>query len=817
MTPSPPSSLPRATYRLQITREFGFDAARALLPYLARLGISHVYLSPCLQATPGSTHGYDVLDPGRIDEERGGEAAFERLLAAAREQGLGVVLDIVPNHVAANEQNPWWRDVLTHGRQSRYAEHFDVDWQVDDPELRGRVLLPILGAPLGEVLAEGHVRVVDADGGDAGERRPRLGVYDRDLPLCPDSIARGLHRQDDLRPLLRAQHYVLAFWREGLQRLNWRRFFDVSELVGVRVEHEPVFLDVHARALDLVQRGLVQGLRVDHPDGLRDPAGYAQRLRRAAPDAWLVVEKILEPGEALPPWPVHGTTGYDFLAAASGLFVDRDGEHRLCEIVREITGSCPPFERLRRDKKTLAIRELFVAETERAAALLGGVLGSAAPSPDVLRRAIEAMAVSMPVYRTYVPEHGKATAQDRHWLEEARDRAARDEPRPDADVLQRLVAVLSGDDPGGFAGPELRARFQQLTGPAMAKGLEDTALYCDRRLASLNEVGGDPTRFGTSREQFHELCEALQDDWPFTMTALSTHDTKRSADVRLRIATLSEVADRWAGEVWHWRELAMRHRPARDLPLPGAEYLLFQTLVGCWPAEPDRIVDYLRKAAREAKLRTSWLDPDPEYERSLETFARALLDDRELTARIDAFVGTIVPAARVHGLGLLLLHLTAVGVPDVYQGCEVVRESLTDPDNRRPVDFERRRALLARVEDMGAGEALATGDDAARLWLLHRVLGLRRTRAASFGADAPHVPLPITGEGERHAIAYARGDDLAVVVPRFLLRAQRRAPKFRVALPGDGWRSAWDGSKVGAEPDGDTLFAHFPVALLVRG
>ncbi|MBK8977538.1 MAG: malto-oligosyltrehalose synthase [Planctomycetes bacterium] len=811
-----PPQLPRATYRLQLTPEFGFDSACGVLPYLARLGVSHVYLSPCLLARDGSQHGYDGVDPTRLDTARGGEAAFERLLAGARAAGLGVVVDVVPNHLAASEQNPWWHDVLANGPESPFAHHFDIDWHVDDEELRGRVLLPILGRPLPHAVDDGAVRAGITPGGT-----PCLLVHDRSLPLSPASVAAGLHRAGDVHALLAAQHYVLEFWRDGLTRLNWRRFFDVTELVGVRVERDEVFDDMHRRLLQYVADGRVQGLRIDHPDGLRDPAGYARRLRAAAPSAWIVVEKILATDEALPAdWPVHGTTGYDFLANASGLFVDPRANRPLAELCREFTGRCQPFAELRRDKERLALRELFPAEMARITAIAARALGPGAPPDARLRAVVEALVVAMPIYRTYVPERGTASAQDRRWLDAALVEAASVAmDMAEANALRRLHALATGDETGGDAGAEWRARLQQLTGPVVAKGHEDTALYCDRRLVCLNEVGSDPGLFGSSRREFFGLCERLHASWPATMTTLSTHDTKRSADVRMRIATLGECVEEWGSAVRRWRQRAARHRAAPSLPLPGAEYLLYQTLIGCWPAAPERVVGYMQKAAREAKLRTSWLDPDPDYERALTTFVRSVLDDRELLEDVEAFVARLLPAAHVHGLSLQLLQLTAVGVPDVYQGCEAWSESLTDPDNRRPVDFAALAAQLEHTTPLGPAAALAGDIGVAKQWLVHRVLGLRRDRPQAFGADAPPERLAVSGPDERCAVAFARGGEIAVVAPRFVLATGGRPATldFTVALPAGRWRSGWDGAPVGVRPNAAELFEHFPVALLVSG
>ncbi len=797
----------RSTYRLQLTPEFGFDAARGVLPYLRELGVSHVYLSPCLMAVTDSTHGYDVTDPTRVDASRGGEAAFERLLGAAREHDLGVVLDIVPNHLAVSEENPWWCDVLARGRASRYAEYFDIDWNPPEPELTDRVLLPILGDELAVAVAAGHVHVVRT-----GDDPPALAVYDRRLPLAPESIEAGL-LDGPLDAILDAQHYRLELWRTGIERVNWRRFFDVAELIGVRVEREAVFLDTHRRILEWVERGLVQGLRVDHPDGLRDPAGYLTRLRAAAPAAWIVVEKILEPEESLPAaWPVDGTTGYDFLNAASDLFVDDAGELPLSDLCEELTGSCPRFESLRREKQRLVVRELFVGESERLARLARAAFAEDVSTP-ALRRTLEGVLVEMPVYRTYVVEGRTADTRDRGFIDRACTRAIAHDTRIDPAILERLHAMLCGDESGGRAGAELRARFQQLTGPVMAKGLEDTAFYCDRRLVCLDEVGADPAVFTTTPSGFNAFCRRLHEHWPRTMTTLSTHDTKRSADVRLRIAALSEVPERWRQEVLAWRELATRHRRSATRPSRGAEYLLWQTLVGCWPCDPERVMTHMQKAAKEAKLRTSWLDPDVAYEEALERFVSAVLADDAVTERVTRFVRDLHPGVLVHSLALALLQMTAIGVPDVYQGCEAWRESLTDPDNRRPVDFDGLHERLRSVAE-GTAEEIRDRDD-AKLWLVHRVLCLLRDDPDAFGEAAEPAPLAVVGEHAERIVAFRRGERVAVVVPRLVV-AGGMPRAAHVELPSGTWTDALHGAVVSGDPTAEELFARFPVALLRR-
>ncbi len=627
----------RATYRLQLGPGLDFAAAGALVPYLAALGVSHLYLSPVLQARAGSTHGYDVVDPTRVSAELGGEEGLRGLCASAREAGLGVVLDVVPNHMAACDENPYWRD------PARRARFFDID---------------------------------------------------------PDT---GRHR----------------------------RFFDVDELAGVRQEDDRVFAETHALVLGLVRGGLVDGLRVDHPDGLADPRGYLERLAAAGvPHVW--VEKILEPGERLRDWPVEGTTGYDFLNDAQALFVDPAAEG----VLTELAGEARPFADVAREAKLEQARTTFQPETAWLRRLLD--------HPE-LERAL----ASLPVYRTYVePWSGRVEDADREAL---------------AGLPDDLRRVLLLEQPGPAAFVQ---RFQQTSGAVMAKGVEDTAFYRYVRLLALNEVGGSPGRFGLSVEAFHDASLERHARAPRTLLAGTTHDTKRSADVRARIGALSQIAGGWAAAVGEWRRV---NEPLRERGAPDRteELLVYQTLLGAWPLDADRLWRYVEKALREAKRTTAWVDGDPDWEARVERFCRGLFEH-------DAFLRSFRPLAeRVallgerSAIGQLVLRLTCPGLPDVYQGDELWDLSLVDPDNRRPVDGDRRRALLADVR-AGAPPTRET----VKLWVLQRLLALRAERPDAFAGD--YVPL----EAPPGICAFRRGDGVLVVVPlRGLAAPEPRAPR----------------------------------------
>ncbi|GHJ16348.1 malto-oligosyltrehalose synthase [Micromonospora sp. AKA38] len=713
---------PRSTYRVQVRPGFDLDATAELTDYLAALGVTHLYTAPLLTATPGSQHGYDVVDHRAVNPELGGEAGRQRLVRALRAAGLGLVVDIVPNHagVARPAANPAWWDVLRAGRDSAYADWFDIDWD------RGRLLLPVL-ADAPDALDD--LKLVDGE----------LRYHEHRFPIA-DGTGDGTPREVHDR-----QHYELVDWRRGDTELTYRRFFAVSDLAGLRVEDPAVFDATHAEILRWSDAGDVDGIRVDHPDGLRDPAGYLARLRAAAPQRWLVVEKILEYGEDLPDWPVDGTTGYDALAAVSGLFVDPAAEPDFTALDGRLTGRHTSWEDLTHGTKLEAATRLLAAELTRLAALVPEL-----PREQV-RDALAELAACFPVYRGYPPEGARHLAA-------ARSEAGRRRPDLTA-VLDQVTARLR--DPGH----ELAARFPQLTGAVMAKGVEDTAYYRWSRFVALNEVGGSPAHFGVPPAELHRFAAARQVRWPASMTALSTHDTKRGEDVRARLAVLSELPGRWADRVTDW----MSRAPLAD---PALAHLLWQTAVGAWPLDRDRLHGYAEKAAREASVSTSWADPDPAFEHEMHALVDRMYDDPELHAQITAFVDEITPAGWSNALGQKLVQLAMPGVPDTYQGTELWENSLVDPDNRRPVDFAVRRELLTRLD--AGWQPTVAADGAAKLLVVSRTLRLRRDRPELFTG---YRPLPARGPAAAHAVAFDRGGAIAVAT---------RLP-VRLARDG-GWR-----------------------------
>jgi (1->4)-alpha-D-glucan 1-alpha-D-glucosylmutase len=749
--------VPSSTHRLQLEPGFTFDDAAAQVDYLAALGISHLYLSPVLQAGHGSTHGYDVIDHTRLATGLGGEQGFARLVRASHEAGLGIVVDVVPNHMTTPTpltlNRPFW-SVLREGRRSPYAAWFDIDWDAE----HGRILLPVLGGSVEDALRDGELALAEAEG------EPVVRYYDQVFPVAPGTDC-GL----PLGELLAAQHYRLASWRRGATDLNYRRFFDITSLIALRVEEPDVFDATHALLVEHLETGAIAGLRIDHPDGLADPEGYLDRLADAGDDAWVVVEKILEGDEALPhTWRTAGTTGYDTLQRVGGLFVDPSAARALGALSESVLGERQDLERMAQDAKRFVVRNVLPAEVNR----LMRVLGRALPDldQDEARRVVESMLVGMDRYRVYVTPGHATRGPEATALEEAVVRGAGPGyAKLDPDVVERIVDLALGTARGADEGDrraaqdEFVVRFQQTCGPVMAKAVEDTVFYRYVRLVALNEVGGDPSHVGVGPSDFHWFAGNLLRLWPTSMTTLSTHDTKRSEDVRARLFVLAEHPDAWGAWLEEARRLAAPGRPERlDAT---TEYLLWQTLVGAWPIERERLAAYALKAVREAKVHTTWTDPDPGYEKAVEAFVSLLTRGPAIVAHVEAWLRQTAAETRANTLGQKLVQLTMPGVPDLYQGTEVVELSLVDPDNRRRVDFGELRRRLARLDSGGRPTDLSD----EKLLVTAAALRVRRERPASFtGEDSVYRPLET---GSAHAVAFGRGVgdavDVVTVVTRF--------------------------------------------------
>ncbi|MEV6490678.1 malto-oligosyltrehalose synthase [Actinoplanes sp. NPDC051633] len=752
---------PTGTYRVQVRPDFPLKNTAELADYLADLGVSHLYTAPLLTAAPGSEHGYDVVDHGRVNPAIGGEEGRLQLRKALEAAGLGLVVDIVPNHagVGVPAANPSWWDVLKNGEASQYAKWYDIDWS------RGRVLIPVLAD---DPDALNELKVEDGE----------LRYFDKRYPIA-DGTGEGSPREVHDR-----QHYELVNWTRGDTELNYRRFFAIVDLAGLRVEDPEVFDATHREILRWYDEGAVQGIRVDHPDGVRDPAGYFDRLHAAAPQAWIVVEKILEPGEELPGWPVAGTTGYDAMAEVCGVFVDTTTEAFFDTLDHHLTGTTTSWQDLVHRTKLSAATNLLATELDRMARLV--------PEIEAAPRALAELAACFPVYRSYLPFGSR-------YLAKARSEAGRRRPEL-IPVLDQLTGRLRNPD------DELAIRFQQFTGAVMAKGVEDTAFYRWTRFTARNEVGNDPAHFGVSADEFHECSGQRHRSWPESMTGLSTHDTKRSEDVRARLAVLAELPGDWTEVVRRW----VRIDP---LPDPALAHLVWQAAVGAWPISRDRLHAYALKAAREAAASTTWTKPDESFETALREMVDRIYDDPALHEEVAGFAASITAPGWSNSLGQKLVQLTMPGVPDVYQGTELWDLSLVDPDNRRPVDFALRRELLARLDDGWLPPIDDTG--AAKLLVTSRALRLRRQRPELFTG---YRPLYAEGRVGEHALAFDRGGAITVAT-RLPVGLSRRGGWQDTTLTLDG--QTWTEVLTGTVHGGSTLTVadlldRYPVALLVK-
>lgn len=957
--------IPTATYRIQFHKDFRFDDALALVDYLRDLGISDLYASPIFTARAGSTHGYDVVDHSQIDPALGGEEAFTALSAALNAHGMGLILDIVPNHMRIGAtRNAWWMDVLENGPSSSYANYFDIDWQPVNPHLENKVLLPILEDQYGIVLEDGKLRLVIEEGAFF------LHYYDAKLPIAPgtygailshelDRLTEKLGKEDDrvlefqsiltaighlpprteidpgklderrrekeiikrrigalyqasvevreaidsavesfngkvgeprsfdlLDQLIDTQPYRLAFWRVAGEEINYRRFFDINELAAIRTEAPEVFQATHQLILRLLADGHVTGLRVDHPDGLRDPAAYFRKLQQsrlcaenesaAIADGWqplyVVAEKILSKGENLPAdWAVSGTTGYDFLNLVNSLFVRRASRRAFDKIYSDFTGLKTSYHDLVNSQKKMIMLVSLASEINALSHRLDAISERNRHYRDFtlnsLTFAIREVIACLSVYRTYADgAKGVVSESDRMYIEAAVAEAKRRNPRTARAIFDFIGDTLSLRNLGRFQTEDRQAvidfvmKFQQITGPVMAKGVEDTTFYLYNRLISLNEVGGDPEQFGVSLDVFHRQNSARSHRWPHSMLTLSTHDTKRGEDARARIGALSEVAGEWRAALTRWKRFNDPKKTIVDgepAPDRNDEYLFYQTLIGAWPDGAlteqelahfrERIEAYMQKAIKEAKVHTSWVNPNEAYDRAVEKFVRAALaagENGHFLNDLQQFQRRIALAGMVNSLAQTLLKMTAPGVPDFYQGTELWDLSLVDPDNRRPADFARRRAFLAELKR--AEEADRAGlvlnlvshwqDGRIKLYLIYKVLNCRRALADLF-KNGEYLPLYADGKWRRHVCAFARrqtGRWLIAAVPRLWagLDTANDLPlgaavwrQEQITLPVSApasWRNLLTGEAVTAnhiKAGHKTLllremFSSFPVALL---
>jgi len=879
--------IPQSTYRLQLNAKFTFDDAAAIAGYLKDLGITHVYCSPYLQAAPGSMHGYDVVDHQRINDELGGEEAHERFCRHLGELGLGQVLDIVPNHMAIGPRNRYWWDVLENGPSSRYASWFDIDWNSAEVKLKNKVLIPVLGDQYGKVLAARQIRIDEEGPmsffvrytdhtfplsprsltvvlqksaerlkddtlgflADSLARLPEAASTDpvliqerhRDKTIIYGLLARACKERRDicdsirqtvetingdidlLDALLNEQNYRLAYWRTADQELGYRRFFDVNTLVGLRVERRHVFEATHRRILEWLDTGVLDGIRVDHPDGLRDPQKYFERLRERAADAWIIGEKILEPGEQLrQSWPIDGTTGYDFLNVCNQVLVHPKGLREINDTYREFTGRNESFEEMAHARKLSVEQEALGSDVNRLASLFVEICENNRDRRDYtraeIRRAIREVAASFRIYRTYVfPERNEITDDDLRAIGHAIDKGRERRQDVDPGLFEFIGDVLSLRQRGELES-EFVLRFQQFTSPVMAKGVEDTAFYCFNRMIGLNEVGGDPATDGLSLEQFHEYCRRMQSTRPLTMTTLATHDTKRGDDVRARLAVLTEIPGRWRLAAQRWAKMNARLK-TKGFPDRNTEYFLYQTMLGAWPISEDRLQAYMLKAMREAKEQTAWTQQNKEFEDALHAFIHQIINAPEFVDDLSATVKKINHAGHVNSLTQSLLRYTAPGVPDTYQGGELWDYRLVDPDNRTPVDYALRQSLLNKLKAaMPASDILAREESGLpKMWLTMKALRVRREHPEWFGAEAGYDPLYAQGERADHVIAYLRAGRVAAIAQRWCMKLGDTWAGATLELPKGRWTNLLTGEEFGGGRSRiQALLRRFPVALLVK-
>ncbi len=914
---------PESTYRLQFHAGFTFRDAIAIIPYLHDLGITHVYASPYMKARAGSLHGYDGVDPTKLNPEIGSEQDYAEFVDALKQHGMGQILDTVPNHLGvATNDNPWWNDVLENGTASNYSNFFDITWwQPDRPELRDKVLLPLLGQPYGTVLEQGQLQLKHEQG------KFFICYYDRRFPVAPQSYEKTSTDQalaslngtpgdpssfDALHELLEEQHYRLAYWRVASNEINYRRFFDINDLAALRMERPDVFVQFHERILGWLAEGKIAGLRIDHPDGLFDPHQYFLRLQRAYlrkiakkvcaerneladvnweefdqraldgyrdeamekgganQSAWplyVVAEKILAAGEPLPrDWGIHGTSGYDFLNMLNGLYVDGANEQLFSRLYHEWTGDSTSYGDIVYRNKRQVLQASFASELRMLAGRLHQIAESDRNTRDFtlagLTDGLREIIACFPVYRSYISQHG-SSEMDVRYIDLALRRAIERNPQIEAEVfhfIRNTLLSAERESSDSDAAIQFAGKFQQLTAPVTAKGIEDTTFYVFNRLASLNEVGGEPDRFGVSPDALHEFFSARQQLWPYALSCLSTHDTKRSEDGRARLNVLSELPEEWRRAVARWSRLNEPHRRRiGDTVAPDAneEYFIYQALIAVWPVDqswtaPDaqfiaRVQQYMEKALREAKVHTSWTHVNQPFESAVREFvARILAQDMSsaFLSEFTSFQRHIAYFGLLNSLSQTLIRLAAPGVPDTYQGSEILDFSLVDPDNRRPVDYGLRREMLGHLKNKfdkpnqqwpAAAQALLENarDGAAKLLVTWRTLQLRAKYPGLFSAGQ-YIPLSANGRGENHVFAFARsrGSELAAIaVPRFFTQltpdlaqlplGEKVWQDTAISLATDrqlDWVNQFTGQSIAPSKGrllAADLFSHFPVALLM--
>ncbi len=851
-----------ATYRLQLTPDFDFYDCIKVLSYLSELQVTGIYTSSYLKAEKGSTHGYDVVDHQKINDELGGRKGFDKFAEKMKQLSLKHILDIVPNHVSIkSEDNKLWQDVLEKGRDSRFFDFFDINSNPPQKRLQDKILLPVLGGHYSDEiedsrltiqLNEGDIKVIyyencfplsvkskksiiksglenfgDTETNNMAERYLKESdiaqvFANKSLRNC---IAKEIEKINNdksmLDEILSRQNYLLSYWRAADTDINYRRFFSINDLAGLKVEKKEVFYHVHKLIFELAYSGDIDGLRIDHIDGLYDPKAYLESLRKRVDSKWIIAEKILSPDEKLPEnWPIEGTTGYDFLNKVNGLFIYPENKKQFTDLYQKLTGRTKIYEDVLFDKKLDRLNNSFSGEKKRLLEMLEKTAMDNFKYRDLtlkeISQALETLIASFDVYRTYISTPDFFISdQDRKILEKAITKSKKRRSELSHLIWEIFEDIFFAKIKNDTAGRFIMA-FQQLTGPVMAKGAEDTAFYCYNRFISLNEVGGNPSQFGTSLEDFLCYCSKIQEKWPRTMLTTSTHDTKRGEDVRMRINMLSDIPDTWKNTVENWFEMNKKYHK-NNWPDSNSECFLYQTLAGCWPVEKQRITDYMIKVAREAKEITAWKDQNQNYENALREFISGILSDDEFTRSLTKLVEKINYPARICSLAKTLIKCTAPGIPDIYQGSELWNMSLVDPDNRRSVDYEKRKKLFSKLNQLSQNEILNEMDSGLpKMYVIHKTLQVRNKFPEIFDEDSDFRSVNISGEKSHHVIAFSRMDKLITLAPRWLIKLKGDWKDTAVTLPEGQWKNIFTDEEIEGKVLISDLFENFPVTLLLE-
>lgn len=846
------AKIPSATYRLQFNSQFTFQNAIDIVEYLAELNISHIYASPYFQAITGSMHGYDVVDPTKVNSEIGGDEGRQKFCAALAKSQLGQIIDIVPNHMAAKcPENTWWMNVLKYGLISPYADFFDINWQALRGKDANKVLLPVLEDQYEKVLADKKIQF------QYNQRTFTISYYNKIFPVSSISLVHVLQelsaylRLKSLEPLinelinlektitsyaqiqvieqklieelqktknisdvldrivqeinnsvvkldelLQAQNYRLEFWRISNSVIGYRRFFHINSLVGLHMEKDEVFTAVHSLVAQWFKNDQIDGIRVDHIDGLRDPLEYLVRLHKLIPNTWVVAEKILLGNEIISKeWSIDGTTGYDFMNTVMRLFVDSNNEKSFTDFYTKVIGGKADYYEVLREKKLFVLRSLLGGDVNYLVDLLGQICNQEQRcfdfSTEEIRIAIQELIAYFPVYRTYIrAEQQQINNDDKKIIIDVVN-SVKIQTKIKAAIFDFIQAILLLESTGKIES-EFVMRFQQLTGPAMAKGEEDTAFYCYNRFVVLNEVGGDPAKFGISLQDFHQTMMGNVVRQPHSMLATSTHDTKRSEDIRARLVLLSEIPDVWFETVRKWISHNEKYH-LENVPDRNTQYFLYQNLVGAWPIAADRILSFIKKAVREAKTNTSWYYPDQFYEDKLYNFIHEILADKDFCASLETFVAPLIKFGRINSLSQVAIKLTAPGVPDFYQGTELWNYNFVDPDNRKPVDLQAHYRLFKAMKLLSIDEIMSRMEEGLpKLWLIYNTLELRKKFPDLFNT-ADYTPVNLIGEQKKHGVAFLRGNKILTFAPRLQMTVKNEWSETYLDMPVGTWRNILTG------------------------